>query len=94
MREEKYGEVLIQPNVRVPMRDGVELVTDVYLPAENGSAVDHELPAFLKRLIHRFRGSGCPLHQGVDPLRPARPLLGAHPLHKFPGIACDRVQIL
>ena len=32
-REPAYGEVLIRPNVRVPMRDGVKLATDVYLPA-------------------------------------------------------------
>ncbi len=38
-REAVYPEVLIRPDVRVAMRDGVELATDLYLPAEDGRVV-------------------------------------------------------
>ena len=35
----KY-ESEVQKNIMVPMRDGVRLATDVYLPTRNGSIVD------------------------------------------------------
>jgi hypothetical protein len=49
LREEKYPEVLIQPNVRVKMRDGIELVTDIYLPARDLRSVEDKIPALLRR---------------------------------------------
>ena len=49
VRGPNYDEVLIRPNVRVPMRDGVELVTDVYVPAADGRAVDEPVPGLLMR---------------------------------------------
>lgn len=47
-RQPIYPEVLIRPNIRVPMRDGVELVTDLYLPAQDGQLVEPQ-PALLLR---------------------------------------------
>ena len=47
-RQPLYPEVLIRPNVRVPMRDGVELVTDLYLPAQDGRTID-PMPGLLLR---------------------------------------------
>ena len=48
-REPKYEEVLIRPNVRVATRDGVKLVTDIYLPASKGKVVSKRVPALLMR---------------------------------------------
>ena len=47
-RQPIYPEVLVRPNVRVPMRDGIELVTDLYLPAGEGKVVAPQ-PALLLR---------------------------------------------
>jgi hypothetical protein len=43
------GRVLRWSNVMVPMRDGVRLATDLYLPAQNGVAVETPLPLLLER---------------------------------------------
>ena len=48
-RKPKYDEVLIRPNVLVPMRDGVKLATDIYLPASDGKVADEPMPALLAR---------------------------------------------
>ena len=40
---------MIQPNVRVRMRDGIELVTDIYLPAKDLGKVEDKMPALLRR---------------------------------------------
>ncbi len=42
-------DVVIQRNRRAPMRDGVALATDVYLPARDGVALDRPLPTLLTR---------------------------------------------
>ncbi|NLF71197.1 MAG: CocE/NonD family hydrolase [Candidatus Anammoximicrobium sp.] len=47
-RESGY-EVLARQNVMVPMRDGVKLATDIYLPARNGAAVEGRFPVVLSR---------------------------------------------
>jgi len=47
-RQPIFPEVLIRPQVRVPMRDGVELATDLYCPARDGKAVGPQ-PALLLR---------------------------------------------
>ena len=44
-----FSDLLIRPNVRVPMRDGVTLATDIYLPADRGSVPDAPMPALLIR---------------------------------------------
>ena len=43
-------DVVILRDVMVPMRDGVRLATDLYLPAKNGKAVSEKLPALLMRI--------------------------------------------
>ena len=62
-----YDEVLIRPNVRVPMRDGVELATDVYLPAADDKAAPDPLPALLQRTPYNKGPSNR-----VDAMRLAR----------------------
>ncbi len=42
-------EVVVQRNVMVAMRDGVELATDLYFPARGGQALDGPLPVLLLR---------------------------------------------
>jgi dipeptidyl aminopeptidase/acylaminoacyl peptidase len=42
-------EVAIQQDVRVPVRDGVKLALDVYLPAENGKTIEGKYPTLLAR---------------------------------------------
>ena len=62
-RQPTYGEVLIRPNVRVPMRDGVELVTDLYLPARDGKVAGPQ-PALLLRTPYNKGASNSP--QAMD----------------------------
>jgi putative CocE/NonD family hydrolase len=42
-------DVVLESNVRVAMRDGVKLATDVYRPARNGKAVAGRFPAIMER---------------------------------------------
>ncbi len=44
----RYG-VTVQRNVMVPMRDGVKLATDIYLPTVDGVAIQEKLPTILER---------------------------------------------
>ena len=43
------GDVLVLRDVMVPMRDGVALATDIYLPARAGSALSGRFPVVLER---------------------------------------------
>jgi putative CocE/NonD family hydrolase len=43
------GDVLVLRDVMVPMRDGVALATDIYLPARAGSALSGPFPVVLER---------------------------------------------
>ena len=43
------GEVVVQRDVRVAMRDGTELATDLYLPAQGGKVRAGRFPALLLR---------------------------------------------
>jgi uncharacterized protein len=45
---EEY-EVIVRKNVSVPMRDGVPLAADLYLPARDGKVVECAFPAVLER---------------------------------------------
>ena len=47
-REPEY-EVVVTRDQMVPMRDGVRLATDIYLPARNGVAVTERFPVILER---------------------------------------------
>src|SRR5579863_10379230 len=42
-------DVVLESNVRVAMRDGVHLATDVYRPAHGGVALAGRFPAILER---------------------------------------------
>jgi len=42
-------EVAVRQDVMVPMRDGVRLATDIYLPAEKGKIVPKKVPTILRR---------------------------------------------
>lgn len=55
-RKPRYPEVLLRPDQRVKMRDGVELATDLYLPAENGKVLS-PMPALLIRTPYN-KGDG------------------------------------
>ena len=50
-------QVELQHNVMVPMRDGVRLATDVYLPTRDGQVLTERLPAILMRTPYG-KGSG------------------------------------
>ncbi|HLJ38455.1 MAG TPA: CocE/NonD family hydrolase [Steroidobacteraceae bacterium] len=43
------SEVVLESNVRVAMRDGVRLATDIYRPARGGQAVPGRFPTILER---------------------------------------------
>ncbi|WP_417386604.1 CocE/NonD family hydrolase [Gimesia sp.] len=49
--------VEVRKNVMVPMRDGVKLATDVYLPVEDGDVLDQKLPTILER--RPYNKNGC-----------------------------------
>ena len=51
----------------MPVRDGVELLTDIYLPAEGGTIVSEPVPALLRRTPYN-KGQG----NGVKEMRLAR----------------------
>ena len=50
-------QVTTRTNVMVPMRDGVKLATDLYLPARDGSVAAEKYPAILTRLPYNKDGS-------------------------------------
>src|SRR5262245_62586630 len=43
------NEVIIEKDVRVPMRDGVKLAVDIYRPARNGAALPGKFATLLSR---------------------------------------------
>ena len=49
-------DVEVQSNVMVPMRDGVKLATDIYLPASNGVALAERFPVILARTPYNKEG--------------------------------------
>lgn len=56
--KEAATDVAVQTNVMVPMRDGVKLATDLYLPAKDGKALEGKFPVILTRLPYNKDGSG------------------------------------
>ena len=44
MSRKKTWDVIIERDVTVPMRDGVNLVADLYFPAADGRPLEGELP--------------------------------------------------
>lgn len=57
-REAEF-DVVVRENVMVPMRDGVRLATDVYLPAKEGEAAAGKWPAILTRTPYNKSGDTC-----------------------------------
>lgn len=55
--QDKPYEVHLQHNLMVPMRDGVRLATDLYLPAQGGQPLAERWPAILMRTPYS-KGSG------------------------------------
>ncbi len=47
--EGKTMDVVVLKDVKVPMRDGVELATDLYLPAKDGRPLEGKFPVVLQR---------------------------------------------
>ena len=55
-REPQF-EVAVQHGIMVPMRDGVKLATDVYLPARAGQPLNERVPVILTRLPYNKAGA-------------------------------------
>jgi uncharacterized protein len=51
LSKEQYG-VIIDRDIRIPMRDGVELMADVYRPSEGGKKIDGRFPVILIRTCY------------------------------------------
>lgn len=51
------ANVVAQTNIMVTMRDGVELATDIYLPAKDGQPIGEKLPVILTRTPYNKDGS-------------------------------------
>lgn len=56
-QQETY-EIVSRKNLMVPMRDGVKLATDIYLPAKDGVAVEGRFPVILQRTPYGKAGTG------------------------------------
>ena len=53
MSRKKTWDVIVERDVTVPMRDGVNLVADLYFPAADGRPLEGELPAVLQRTPYK-----------------------------------------
>ncbi|MBN1400465.1 MAG: hydrolase, partial [Anaerolineae bacterium] len=49
-------DVVVQKNVRVPMRDGITLAADLYLPAIEGQVAPGRYPVVLERTPYDKEG--------------------------------------
>jgi len=50
-------EVTVQKDVMVPMRDGIRLATDIYLPTQDGKPIGEKIPTILDR--RPYNKDGC-----------------------------------
>jgi putative CocE/NonD family hydrolase len=48
-QSQALSEVLVQQDIRVPVRDGTKLSLDLYLPAQHGKAIEGKHPTLLSR---------------------------------------------
>jgi len=55
-REAEFG-VEVRSGLKVPMRDGIKLATDVYLPARDGRPSEEKVPTILTRTPYGKNGS-------------------------------------
>jgi uncharacterized protein len=60
-------DVVVDNDVRVRMRDGVQLAQDVYFPAVNGRALAQGLPVLVERTPYGRRGMRDSEHTAADP---------------------------
>src|SRR5262245_45479024 len=51
------NEVVVEKDVRIPMRDGVKLAADVYRPAQNGAAMPGKFATLLSRTPYNKTGA-------------------------------------
>ncbi|MDH4065263.1 MAG: antibiotic hydrolase, partial [Acidobacteriota bacterium] len=42
-------DIVVMRDVMIPMRDGIELATDIYRPAKNGVLADGKFPVVMER---------------------------------------------
>ena len=49
-------DVIVEKNVRVPMRDGTNLAADIYFPAKDGKIADAAFPAVMERTPYDKEG--------------------------------------
>src|SRR6266542_3371503 len=52
------ANVSVRKNVMIPMRDGVRLAADVYLPAKDSVAIPGKYPAILSRTPYNKEAAG------------------------------------
>jgi uncharacterized protein len=52
-------DVVVQKDVRVPMRDGTKVALDLYLPAKDGKPVESKHPALLARTPYNKNGQAA-----------------------------------
>jgi len=64
-------EVKVERDIRVSMRDGITLATDVYRPAQDGQAVAGAFPVILERTPY---GKRNPSRSEIRSHEPERPL--------------------
>lgn len=55
--KESAPDVVVERNVMVPMRDGIKLATDLYLPAGGGAKQEGRFPVILTRLPYDKTGA-------------------------------------
>lgn len=58
-------EVVVEQNIMIPMRDGVRLATDVYLPAREGQVLPGRFPTLLERTP--YGKTPWPIIPGAEP---------------------------
>lgn len=51
-------DVILEPNVMMPLRDGVRLATDLYFPARDGAKAEGPFPVILNRTPYNKTGKG------------------------------------
>jgi uncharacterized protein len=52
-------DILVEKDVRVPMRDGTKLALDLYLPAHDGKPISGKLPTLLSRTPYNKNGTSA-----------------------------------
>lgn len=55
-RQEAEYEVIVEQDVQIPLRDGVNLAADIYRPARDGKPIEGRLPTLLTRTPYNKKG--------------------------------------